>query len=512
MEKIISSPRLGQARTSEPDRTDVADQLWCHSPDVLCVLDSQGMLRMVNPACTQWLGWLPEEIIGCHYAAFVHPDDRPPGDDAWPAVTVEPARARHSRALHKDGSYRWFSWVSSVNGEFIYASGRHITAEKLAAEARARADAALRQAQKMEVIGQLSGGIAHDFNNLLQALSSGLEVIGRRHIQSDDGRRLIRQACGVVERGAALTTQLLAFARKQQLASRVIDLNATLFASADALARKVGGDTPIIWRQDGPVWPALADPRQLEVAVLNLLLNAREAMPAGGTVTVATHNVAAGQAVADALAPGDYVALSVTDTGVGMTDDVRARACEPFFTTKGVGSGAGLGLSQVHGFAGQSGGTVRIVSTPGCGTTVEILLPRGQAADQGPGVFGGPQARGASQTVLVVDDDPDVRETTVAGLEDFGYRVLEAGSGAQCLRLLEREQVDLLVVDFAMPSMNGAELVHITRRSHPGMKVLFMTGYADLDVLRSYAEPHEILRKPFRLAALIEQVDAAMRR
>jgi CheY-like chemotaxis protein len=343
-------------------------------------------------------------------------------------------------------------------------------------------------------------------------LSSGLEVLARRHIQSEDGRRLIRQACGVIERGAALTAQLLAFARKQQLASRVIDLNATLFASAGVLARKLGGDTAVIWRQDGSVWPAMADPKQLEAAVLNLLLNASEAMPLGGTITVATRNIAAGQTLCRELASGDYVGLSVTDTGVGMTDEVRAHACEPFFTTKGLGSGTGLGLSQVHGFACQSGGTVRIVSAPGCGTTVEILLPRGRTAEPGQNLLGAPEARAGLQTVLVVDDDPDVRETTVAGLEDCGYHVLEAAGGAQCLRLLESEAVDLMVVDYAMPSMNGAELVRIARRTHPGLKVLFMTGYADIDALRSFAEPQDILRKPFRLAALAEQVEAAIGR
>jgi PAS domain S-box-containing protein len=491
------------------ERTEARDRAWRHSPDLLCVLDAEYVLRAVNPACTPLLGWLPEEIIGCHYAAFLHPDDCAVSEAALGAARGVPVPAHHSRVRHKDGSYRWFAWVGSLDGDFIYANGRHITVEKQAAEALACADTRLRQSQKLEAIGQLTGGIAHDFNNLLQALSSGLEVLERRHVQSDEGRRLIRQATGVIDRGATLTRQLLAFARKQQLAARPIDVNATLAASAEFLARSLGGEAQILWRLDDAVWPAMADPNQLEVAVLNLLLNARDAMPGGGTVTVSTRNVAAGQALPDELAPGDYVALSVTDTGMGMTEEVRGRACEPFFTTKGIGGGTGLGLSQVYGFARQSEGTVQIASAPGCGTSVDIVLPRARSAEM-PRTGTVPNVARRQETILVVDDDADVREMTVAGLVDCGYRVLEADGGAACLRLLETEPVSLLLVDFAMPSMNGAELVRLTRRTHPDVRVVFMTGYADLDALRSFAAPQEILRKPFRLKALLEHVEAAI--
>jgi len=513
----IVDARVSLARSRRPlaldscERPEARDRVWRHSPDLLCVLDQAGVLRAVNPACTYLLGWLPEQIIGREYAAFIHPDDLPVSQAALTTARGAPAPGHQSRVLHKDGSYRWFAWVGSVDGELIYANGRHITVEKQAAEALACADARMRQSQKLEAIGQLTGGIAHDFNNLLQALSSGLEVLDHRHVQSDDGHRLIRQACAVIERGATLTRQLLAFARKQQLASRVIDVNAALAASAEFLARSLGGEATIVWRLDDQLWPALADPNQLDVSVLNLLLNARDAMPQGGTVTVSTRNVSAGEALPDELAPGDYVALSVADTGVGMTDEVRGRACEPFFTTKGLGGGTGLGLSQVYGFARQSEGTVQILSAPGCGTSVEILLPRAKSGGT-PSVAEAPPAhRPGVDTVIVVDDDADVREMTVAGLEDSGYRVLEADGGAACLRLLESEPADLLLVDFAMPSMNGAELVRLARRMRPEIKVVFMTGYADLDALRSFAAPEEILRKPFRLAALVQQVEAALR-
>ncbi len=492
------------------ERTEARDRAWRHSPDLLCVLDAQGVLRAVNPAFTQLLGWLPEELVGCNYARFIHPDDRAVSEASLGAARGAPAPGHQTRVLHKDGSYRWFSWAGSLDGDFIYAYGRHITVEKQAAEALARADARVRQSQKMEAIGQLTGGIAHDFNNLLQALSGGLEILERRHIQSDEGRRLIRQSSAVIERGATLTRQLLAFARKQQLASRVIDVNATLSASADFFARSLGGEACIVWKLDPSIWPAMADPNQLDVSVLNLLLNARDAMPKGGTVTVSTRNVPAGSALPDDLAPGDYVALSVADTGGGMTDEVRIRACEPFFTTKGLGGGTGLGLSQVYGFARQSEGTVHIVSVPGYGTTVDILLPRAKTSDTPRAAELPPACRCQAATIIVVDDDPDVREMTVAGLGDCGYRVLEADGGAACLRLLESEPADLLLVDFAMPMMNGAELARLARIARPEARVLFMTGYADLDALRSFASPQEILRKPFRLAALVQQVEAAI--
>jgi PAS domain S-box-containing protein len=505
----LARARQGLALESR-DRTEARDRAWRHSPDLLCVLDPGGVLRAVNPACTQLLGWLPEELVGGHYADFIHPDDRLVSEAALGAARGKPAPGHQSRVRHKDGSYRWFAWVGSLDGDFIYANGRHITVEKQAAEALACADARLRQSQKLEAIGQLTGGIAHDFNNLLQALSSGLEVLEHRHVQSEEGRRLIRQATGVIDRGATLTRQLLAFARKQQLATRVIDMNATLAASAEFLARSLGGEAVIVWQLDAQVWPAMADPNQLEVSVLNLLLNARDAMPGGGTVTVSTRNVPAGEIMPGELAPGDYVALSVTDTGIGMTDEVRGRACEPFFTTKGVGGGTGLGLSQVYGFARQSNGTVQIVSVPGRGTTVDIVLPRAGNSDT-PRVGTVSDAAPHHATILVVDDDADVREMTVAGLEDRGYRVLEADGGASCLRILESEPVALLLVDFAMPVMNGAELVRLTRRTHPDTRVVFMTGYADLEALRSFASPEEILRKPFRLRALVEHVEAALK-
>jgi len=508
----VSLARSRRSLGREPrERTEARDRAWRHSPDLLCVLDTDGLLRAVNPACTPLLGWLPEEIVGRDYMSFIHPDDRPVAEAAMAAAQGAPAAGYQSRVRHKDGSFRWFAWVGALDGDFVYANGRHITVEKQAAEALACADARIRQSQKMEAIGQLTGGIAHDFNNLLQALSSGLEVLEHRHVHSDDGRRLIRQASAVIERGATLTRQLLAFARKQQLASRVIDVNATLSASAEFFARSLGGEACIVWRLDAEIWPAMADPNQLDVSVLNLLLNARDAMPQGGTVTVSTRNVPAGSALPDDLAPGDYVALSVADTGPGMTDEVRSRACEPFFTTKGLGGGTGLGLSQVYGFARQSEGTVHIVSVPGYGTTVDILLPRAKTDDAARPAESRPAARAGLQTIMVVDDDADVREMTVAGLEDCGYRVLEADGGAACLRLLESEPVDLLLLDFAMPSMNGAELARLARCTRPEVRVLFMTGYADLEALRSFAAPQEILRKPFRLAALAQQVEVALR-
>jgi PAS domain S-box-containing protein len=503
--------RTRQALTLGGDWTRLQqNRVWNMSPDLLCILGVEGTIIDVNPAWTRLLGWAQAELVGRTALSISHPDDLAAIRRALAETDGDHLPHYETRMLHKDGSYRWFSWAAFRDGAHIYASGRHVTAEKQAAEALARSEALLRQSQKMEAVGQLTGGIAHDFNNLLQAVSGCLETLSRRHVQSEEGQRLLRQAAGAVDRGANLTRQLLAFAREQQLAPRAIDVNATLAGSCELITRSFGAAAVIEWQLTEGTWPAMADPNQLDIALLNLLLNARDAMPYGGTITVATGNVLDPSLLPGDLPPGDYVRLSVSDTGVGMSAAVQARAFEPFFTTKGVGRGTGLGLSQVYGFARQSGGTARIISAPVEGTTVDIILPRAPDADAAvPPAQATVAARGAG-TILVVDDDFDVREQTAASLEDCGYSVLEADGGPMALRILAEQHVDLLLVDYAMPGMNGAEVVRLGRHLKSELKVLFMTGYADIDALRCYASPQDIIRKPFRLAALTTQVDTIM--
>jgi CheY-like chemotaxis protein len=261
-------------------------------------------------------------------------------------------------------------------------------------------------------------------------------------------------------------------------------------------------------------WPILGDANQLDVAMLNLIINARDAMPDGGQITVSTANVVApGDDVPSDLADGQYVRVAVADAGVGMSDEVRTRAFEPFFTTKGVGKGTGLGLSQVYGFAHESGGSVRITSAPACGTTVEIFLPKAATTAQPADAEAARGVWRGRETVLVVDDDADVRELAVACLKEYGYRVLEAGSGVECLELLGQEaSVDLLLIDYAMPEMNGAETVRLARRMRADLEVLFITGYADLRALHEHVGPNAIVAKPFKLAQLADRVAESLAR
>ena len=483
---------------------------WNILPELLSTLSRTGILLSVNPAWLALLGLQTGELLGQRLRAFVHPDDADAMAAALAGAVAAHLPGEDIRMLHKDGSLRWIRWSVSSNGPGLFASGQDNTAERKAAENAARAETLLRHDQKMEAIGQLAGGIAHDFNNLLQALSGGLELLGRRHVHAEAGQQLLRRAAAAIERGSMLTEQLLCFSGKQHLASQAIDVNGLIAIAAPNLSRLLEG-VEIIWTSDPLLWSAMADPNQLDVALLNLLQNARDAMPDGGVIRVATRNLPAEEDLPSDLPPGDYVSFAVTDTGVGMSHDILQRAIEPFFTTKGLGRGTGLGLSQVYGFARQSGGTLRLTSAPGQGTMVEVLLPRAPLhLAETPPASSEPLLR--PKTILVVDDDQDVRELTVAALEDCGYRVLEAEGGVAGLALMDKTPIDLLIVDFAMPVMTGAEMVRLARERSPGTAVIFMTGYADLDALREFAAPEDIIRKPFRLATLTEHVAAVTAR
>jgi PAS domain S-box-containing protein len=387
----------------------------------------------------------------------------------------------------------------------LEAANRRLIAE---ASERERAEARLRQSQKMEAVGQLTGGIAHDFNNLLTAISGNLELIQAR-TKEERTARLAANAATAVERGAKLTGQLLAFSRTQRLALRPVDVNAAIDAMQDLLVRSLGPTIDIEAHLDTTIGLAVADANQLELAILNLAINARDAMPEGGTLHIATS-----EAVdpADDLPPGRYVIVSVTDTGTGMPPEVLDRALEPFYTTKPVGKGTGLGLSQVYGIARQSGGTVRIESAMGEGTTVRVLLPSAGAAAvrDDAAAEHQPLINGRRELVLVVDDDPDVRRLLVNGLEALGYRVAEAAHGRAGVDALERATPDLMIVDYAMPGMTGAEVAAAALRRHPGLPIMFATGYADTAALAGELTSLPVLRKPFQLAELAKAVADAL--
>ena len=371
-------------------------------------------------------------------------------------------------------------------------------------------EAALQQAQKMEVIGQMTGGVAHDFNNLLTAVIGNLELATRRG-RDENIRRYLEGATQAAQRGAKLTAQLLAFSRTQRLQAEPIDLNSLVSSMGDLLFRTLGGTIRIETILDKNLWWATADPVQIESVILNLAVNARDAMPNGGRLTISTSNVSNDHSKPHELADSDYVVISVGDTGTGMTDEVLRRAFEPFYTTKPVGSGTGLGLSQVYGIVKQTGGAVSVTTKLGQGTTISVYLPRTTAI---------PASRSADKpdevslpvresTILVVDDDRDVRQLAVACLENLGYRVLSTDGGRAAIELIARGTgVDLVLIDVAMPEIDGVEAMRSILAQQPDLAFLYMTGY----VGPSRLDPTEqrVLKKPFSLSELASKVDQAL--
>jgi PAS domain S-box-containing protein len=382
--------------------------------------------------------------------------------------------------------------VRERTGELAEANSR-LTGE--IAE-RKKAEAALMQAQRLEAIGQLTGVIAHDFNNLLTAVIGNLELL-RPVLGSDRAQRQADAALQAARRGGELTQQLLAYARKQHVEPRAVDANEVVMRMRDLLGRSLGGLVSIETRLAPDLWPARTDPAQLESIVLNLAINARDAMPEGGGVRIATRNVR------------DYVLITVEDEGSGMPPEVLAKAFEPFFTTKEIGKGSGLGLAQVHGVVQQFGGTARLRSTVGVGTVVEVYLPRAEGAAAAPADMAArPQNAPppAGITVLVVDDQDDVRDVAVAFLEDAGYAVQAAASGAEGLASLHRGPVSVALVYHGMAGMSGIEFVHKARQLHPGLPVVYLTGHAEPLGSEGVDPDDRVLTKPYTPDDLLEAV------
>ena len=379
---------------------------------------------------------------------------------------------------------------------------------------REKAEDALRQAQRLEAVGQLTSGVAHDFNNLLTVIIGNVEQIRKR----TDDPSLLKRLSMMAEasrRGAQLTAQMLAFSRRQKLEPRAVDLNETVRAMKDLLQSTIGGSVRILepdLAED--LWPAMIDPTQIELVILNLAINARDAMDVGGTLKIGTANVVAPEPATPEQPPsGEHVMLSVSDDGSGMSDQVLARVFEPFFTTKAVGKGSGLGLSQVYGLAKQSGGGVTIDTAVGQGATIRIFLPRAHAkpAKEIIPLTMVSAAPLPDTKVLVVDDDEAVRAVTSGILADLGYCVVEAGSGGAALDLLEEHpDIQAAVLDFAMPGMNGGEVARELAARRPGLPVLFATGYADIEALAATSEDR-IIHKPFNQNDLAAKLSLALR-
>lgn len=505
---------LNQTLESRVDeRTAERDRLWSLSEDLLVLADYAGNLFRVSPSWTRVLGYDEATLLGMRYQAIVHPDDIGTTKELRRAMrsSGRPVRFEH-RVRAADQSWHWIAWTLSPEPgtDNIYGVGRDITEQKVRAEALAKAEEQLRQAQKMEAVGQLTGGVAHDFNNLLTGVLGNLELLAAR-LRDETFIKLVQAAARSAWRGAQLTQQLLAFSRRQHLAAKPTDLNAAVSGMSDMLRRTIGEHGVEVRTVLAPsLWPALVDATQIEVAILNLALNARDAMPLGGRVVIATRNVAADDgALPPELRTGDYVLVSVTDTGEGMAPDTLAKAFDPFFTTKEVGKGTGLGLSQVYGLARQSGGTARLRSALGEGTTAEIYLPRAATLNTETSAEATPLSPvPRHRTVLVADDQDDVREVMITQLEALGYRCVAASNGQFALDLLRGNSVDILLVDYAMPGLSGIEVIHTARKIRPDLAVVLSTGYADVEVLRDRLERVMLLKKPFRtqeLAAAIVQ-------
>jgi two-component system NtrC family sensor kinase len=380
-------------------------------------------------------------------------------------------------------------------------------------ERRERAETALSQAQKLEAVGQLTAGVAHDFNNLLTVILGNLEFLAL--ISANDPRALRRIAPmrAAAERGARLTGQLLAFSSRHPLSPQSIDLNAVVASMGEMLQSTLGGTLQIVTALGPGLWTAMADRTQLELALLNLAINARDSMKSDGVLTIETANASLAEPKRPEDPPaGDYVAVSVGDTGSGMSPETLARAFEPFFTTKPVGEGSGLGLSQVYGFARQSRGGISIRSTPGIGTSVTLYLPRSTAAEREAwSTETAEQSAHGGATILVVDDEEDVRGITTAMLADLGHTALEASGGNPALQILSaRPDINLAVIDFAMPGMNGIELARRLRQSHATLPVLFLTGYAETSALAARDSGDLLLQKPFTARELAARIGALL--
>jgi PAS domain S-box-containing protein len=496
------------------------DRIWQTSQDLLIVVDEDGVFRAANPAWTTVLGWTPKEVIGQSHLAFVHPDDQMNSAAARDQVLDAPLPFFENRYRHKDGGYRAIAWTASADSGLVYASGRDVTAERAAASELLAAQEALRQSQKMDAVGQLTGGIAHDFNNMLAVVIGSLDLLSRRLDGGDPrAQRYVEAAADGARRAALLTQRLLAFSRQQPLQPEPLDPNKLVAGMSDLLRHSIGSDIRLETVLAGGVWRTHADPNQLENVILNLAVNARDAMPEGGRLTIETQNAHLDERYVTShvgVQPGQYILIAVTDTGAGMPPAVIDKAFDPFFTTKEVGKGTGLGLSQVYGFVKQSGGHVKIYSEPDHGTTIKIYLPRltGEFAADSPLAEEAPLALGdALDLVLVVEDEPAVRQFSVDALRELGYPVLEADGASAALRLLDAHpEIALLFTDVVMPDMNGARLVEEARRRRPDIKVLFTTGYTRNAVVHNgILDPGvDLIGKPFTLETLAAKLRAVL--
>lgn len=486
------------------------------------MLDAEGHISSWNAGAQRIKGYAPSEIIGAHFSRFYTAEDREKGEPQR-ALKIAAEKGQFEKEgwrVRKDGSRFWASIVIDAikddGGKLIGFAKitRDITERKQVEQKLEETRDILFQAQKLEAIGQLTGGIAHDFNNLLMVILSSMELLRRRLPDDDKIVSLLDNATHAANRGASLTQRMLSFARRQDLNQKAVNLPELVMGMADLLQRSLGPTISVETRFPTGLPNIQADPNQLESALLNLAVNARDAMPTGGPLIISAHEKNLPSGHNTKLSPGHYVCLSIVDKGEGMTEDILVRAAEPFFTTKGVGKGTGLGLSMVQGFAEQSGGRLLLRSAKGSGTTVEIWLPVAGTAEESiipeRSFFqtGTKSGNGRNLVVLAVDDDAIVLMNTAAMLEDLGHTVMEASSGDEALKILKQgTRIDLIVTDQAMPRMTGAQLAEAVRSDWSHLPIILATGYAELPAGLGSELPK--LSKPFTQHELAKAVHAA---
>ncbi|WP_246702706.1 PAS domain S-box protein [Starkeya sp. ORNL1] len=497
------------------ERTADRDRMWRLSTDLMGVLQLDGTINATNPAWTRILGWTECELVGANLADFVVPAQqaelrrilRALGDGTPPEPFVLQLCAR-------DAGARWIEWSAVASEDLLQAVGRDITAEREAEQALLLAEDALRQSQKMEAVGQLTGGIAHDFNNMLTGVIGSIDIVKRRVAAGrfTDLSRFMDAASVSALRAAALTQRLLAFSRRQSLDSKPTNVNVLVGSLEDLLSRTTGESIRLRVELDHDLPFAVVDGNQLESAILNLAINARDAMPDGGDLTVRTRLAELGAADVVAtpdMKAGSYIVIAVSDTGVGMSADLLTKVFEPFFTTKPVGHGTGLGLSMVYGFARQSNGQVQIKSQPGAGTSVELYLPVADSQATGDADAVLATHGGSGQRVLVVEDDEAVRMLVREILQELGYTPIEAPEAQAAIRILASpEQIDLMISDVGLPGMNGRQLAEVARQQRPALPILFLTGYAENAAIRSgfLGTNMAMITKPFAIETLSAKI------
>lgn len=503
--------RVTNERREAADAKRERDRLFEMSRDLFGVATFDGYLKSINPAWSRQLERPVEELMARPFSEIIHPDDLElTGEVVARLQAGEAVHQFHVRLLKADSTPISFAWSAvpetDLGRGYFYTVGRDISEE-------VRREEALRQGQKMEAVGQLTGGLAHDFNNLLQAAHGCLDLILRTPDNAERVARLASNGMQATERGAKLTAQLLAFSRAQKFELRAVDVVALISGMAEILRSSVGPLVRVTVEKDRAGIGVMSDPTQLEMALLNLAINARDAMPEGGELVI---GVSEYKVLDDPDLPdGNYVTISLRDTGVGMSSAVAARAFEPFFTTKGVGRGTGLGLSQVYAMARQAKGTARIERNMPQGTCVLLWLPHVTIAHEGTPAHEGTRADSSyeGRTVLVVDDDSDVRLFLAASLESLGFHVVTAHDAESGLATLSSFEPDLLLLDFAMPGMNGAQMAEIVRAQRPAVPIVFASGYSETAAIeRAVGKSVMLLKKPFGISDLERLVSTALER